>query len=477
MKKSISNNLMFTMLKTVSSLLFPLITFPYASRVLGVNNIGHVQYYNSIVSYFVLIAQLGTVLYSVREGSKYKDDKIKLSQFFKEIIIINFISTVISYLLFYIFVIFLMKNTDMILISICSITIMFTSFQIEWLYQIVEDFKYISIRAFLMQLCSLIFLLLFVKSKNDYYIYAIILVASTTGNCFFNLFNARKYIDFSVKNELNIKKHIKPIMIIFGTSLATSIYLNLDTVMLGALKGSFAVGLYTASVKVVQAVKSLINSISNVLFPRLSNYLGTKKIKEYKILFYNGLRGIIVVILPSAIGLCMLSKEIIYLFSGIEYIQAWKSSMILAINIIFSVIDGALYYQVLLPFGQEINATKCTILGAVSNLILNFIFIPFFSYNGAALTTLISEFIVFLGLMHFSNKSISTVNIIRYLVKYSLLCLPIILICIVIKLFFNSAILIIVVSFIISAIVYFLELIALKDKMVFIVLNKLNREL
>ena len=227
----------------------------------------------------------------------------------------------------------------------------------------------------------------------------------------------------------------------------------------------------------VQAVKSLINSISNVLFPRLSNYLGTKKIKEYKILFYNGLRGIIVVTLPSAIGLCMLSKEIIYLFSGIEYIQAWKSSMILAINIIFSVIDGALYYQVLLPFGQEINATKCTILGAVSNLILNFIFIPFFSYNGAALTTLISEFIVFLGLMHFSNKSISTVNIIRYLVKYSLLCLPIILICIVIKLFFNSAILIIVVSFIISAIVYFLELIALKDKMVFIVLNKLNREL
>ena len=158
-----------------------------------------------------MIAQLGTVLYSVREGSKYKDDKIKLSQFFKEIIIINFISTVISYLLFYIFVIFLMKNTDMILISICSITIMFTSFQIEWLYQIVEDFKYISIRAFLMQLCSLIFLLLFVKSKNDYYIYAIILVASTTGNCFFNLFNARKYIDFSVKNELNIKKHIKPI--------------------------------------------------------------------------------------------------------------------------------------------------------------------------------------------------------------------------------------------------------------------------
>ena len=167
-------------------------------------------------------------------------------------------------------------------------------------------------------------------------------MASTTGNCFFNLFNARKYIDFSVKNELNIKKHIKPIMIIFGTSLATSIYLNLDTVMLGALKGSFAVGSYTASVKVVQAVKSLINSISNVLFPRLSNYLKKKKIKEYKILFYNGLRGIIVVTLPSAIGLCMLSKEIIYLFSGIEYIQAWKSSMILAINIIFSVIDGAL---------------------------------------------------------------------------------------------------------------------------------------
>ncbi len=132
----------------------------------------------------------------------------------------------------------------------------------------------------------------------------------------------------------------------------------------------------------------------------------------------------------------MLSKKIIYLFSGIEYIQAWKSSMILAINIIFSVIDGALYYQVLLPFGQEINATKCTILGAVSNLILNFIFIPFFSYNGLCANNTYFRIYCISWIDAFSNKSISTVNIIRYLVKYSLLCLPIILICIVIKLFF-----------------------------------------
>ena len=338
-RKSIAKNSFYNLLYKGFTALFPLLTTSYISRVLLPDGVGIVAYANTIVNYFVVVAALGIPNYGVKVIASKRQNIEGRSKSFAELLTINAISTLIFLLLYYCLVNFSsIFHGKIVLMNTMGIMLVLNFFNIDWFYQGLEEYGYISTRSIIVKIISFVLMYIFVKTKEDYIIYAFILCLATAGNYFFNIFNARKYIYFSGMNELNIKKHIKPIMIIFGTSLATSIYLNLDTVMLGALKGSFAVGLYTASVKVVQAVKSLINSISNVIFPRQSNYLGTKKIKEYKILFYNGLRGIIVVTLPSAIGLCMLSKEIIYLFSGIEYIQAWKSSMILAINIIFSVI-------------------------------------------------------------------------------------------------------------------------------------------
>lgn len=462
-EKKLSMNFLFNLLKTLMSLIFPLITFPYASRILGVDNLGKVQYCNSIVSYFSLIASLGITIYAVREGSKYKNDTYMLSKFSKEILIINTISTIISYILFIIFVKFFFHNDYYILIIVCSLSIFFTTYSIEWLYQIKEEYKYISFRSFLIQILSLLLLFLFVKSPQDYILYAFVNVLGASGNFIFNIFHAKDFINIFCKSKIEISKHIKPIFTIFGISIASSVYMNLDSVMLGAMQNTIAVGLYTAAVKIVQATKTLISSLSNVLFPRLSNYLGNNKLDEYKKLLFQGLRGIILITVPSAIGMCMLSKEIIIIFSGLSFSEAKLASQILSINVIFSIIDGALYYQILLPFGKEKFASLSTFIGALINLILNFVMIPYFSYNGAALTTLVAEFCVFLGLFYFSNKLMNVSIIVKYIAAYTLYTIPIIIFCCFIKTMFNSPILIIVVSIVGSICLYSLTLLITKD--------------
>lgn len=463
--QSISKNFIFNLLKTLMSIIFPLITFPYASRILGVDNLGKVQYCNSIISYFSLISTLGISIYAVREGSKYKDSPSKLNKFCKEILLINSISTAFAYTVFCIFMIFFFKYSYYMLMIVCSFTLFFNTYSIEWLYQIKEDYKYISIRAFVIQIISLLFLFIFVKTPSDYVKYAFIYIISSSGNFIFNFWNSRKYIKLFKKTDIEIKKHIRPIVTIFGVSLASSIYMNLDTVMLGAMKGTVAVGLYAAAVKISQVVKTLINAFSNVLFPRLSNYLGNNKVNEYKLLLYKGIRIMLMFTIPAGIGMCMLSEEIIVILSGNSYVQANIASKILAINIIFSIIDGFIYYQILLPFGKEKIASICTFIGSILNLSLNFILIPLFSYNGAALTTLVAEFVVFIGLFYYSNKLINLIIIIKNIFKYAFFSIPIIIWCIFVKLYFNDLLKLMFFAIIGSVIFYSLTLILFKDKL------------
>ncbi len=470
-EKNIGINLIFNGIKTLMGIIFPLLSFPYASRVLGVENIGLVQYYNSIISYFALLASLGIVIYAVREGSKYRDDKDLLMKFSNEILLINIISMMIAYILLILFIIFIAPNMDILLMSICSMLILFQTFSIEWLYQIKEDYAYISIRSVIFQFVSLICLYCFVKSESDYLIYAAINVIATGGSCIFNLVHSKKYISLFKFKNLNLKRHIKPIFMIFGTSLASSIYMNLNNVMLGVLSGTYAVGLYTVAVKINQIVKTLMSSITNVLFPRISNLVGRGNIKEYTNLLMNGMGSILMILIPCSIGLICISYQIIIIFSGEEYINANFAAQILSLNLMISVIDGMFYYQILLPHHLEKKACFSTLMGAVFAVIINLILIPVYGYNGAAISTLFSETIVFIMLVHFSKKIINLRPLVMYTVQFLLACIPMVIVSIFINYYVpNIFNIFIIIPF--AVISYFFILLICKNKFLISLMNR-----
>ena len=250
-KKKLAKNAILNLIKTISSLIFPLITFPYISRILGVENLGAYNFSTSIISYFSLIAGLGISTYAIREGARYREDKIKLSKFSSEVFTINIIATVLSYALLIICILLFddLKNYISIIL-ILSVSIMFNTLGCEWIYNIYEDFKYITIRSIAFQFISLLLLFLFVKDSNDLIFYSIITVISTSGASVINILVRKKYLKIGLTFNKNLIRHLIPILLLFANSVATTIYINSDMTIIGIISGDYFTGLYSVSTKI-----------------------------------------------------------------------------------------------------------------------------------------------------------------------------------------------------------------------------------
>lgn len=403
-QKSISINLIANGIKTLMSVLFPLITFPYASRVLGASGIGKVNYATSIISYFSMFAALGITTYAVREGARIRDDKEKFSKFAKEMLYINLFTTVLAYAALLIFLCLpILKNYKLLLV-ILSGTIVFTTIGMEWLFIIREEYAYITKRAVLFQFVSLILLFLLVRSKDDYGWYAALTVISSGGSAVLNLIYSRKLVNWRQKSVMEYKKHLKPILLIFGTSVASSIYMTMDTTMLGAMNGDTATGIYTAAVKINTVISTLIGTISSTILPRVSYYIGNGLKEEYKKLMKASMDVLMMIAMPVSIGMMCTSDILILIFSGAEFLPGSLAAKILSAKVVVGAVNRVLAYQICIPYKRDKEVLISTSGGAVFNLIANALLIPIWGVNGAAIATLFSEIVVVLILTMYTYK-------------------------------------------------------------------------
>lgn len=410
--QNLKKNIFFNILKSLMGILFPLISFPYASRILLPDGIGKINFVNSIVDYFLIIALLGINTYAAREGARLRQDKQKLSDFAKEMFFINFISTVISLSSLFVAISFIDAFfTYKILIIVTSIKILFTLLGFDWLYISEEDFSYITIRSFIFQLLSIILLFTLVKDKDDYIIYAFIGVFSSVGSNICNFFNLRKYISLTQGKIHSIKKHLKPIFIFFGSSCAAKIQTMLDTVMLGIISGDISVGYYSAATKLMKIINTLINTIAATLLPRTSFYIEKNDTKNYSQILEKTINLTIFLALPSCTGLIILTPQFLELFSGKNYLPATSTMRIITPCILFGSLGSLIDSIIFIPLRKEKYTFYFQIYNCILNIILNLFFIRKFGAFGAALATLIVEFLnMFLKLVFsrdiFFSKSI-----------------------------------------------------------------------
>lgn len=389
--KSISKNAILNILRVSVSLLFPLITFPYATRVLQVDNLGKVNFGNSIVSYFILIASLGVSSYGVREGARRREDK-SFNNFVSEVFSLNIVTTAISYLLLFgaIIVSAKMRNYYAVIL-VQSLSIAFTTLGVDWVNAIFEDYLYITVRSLIVQVVSMLFLFLFVKSPGDYLLYAAITVISNGIVCISNLIYCRRYVHLHITFASRIYKHLKPMLIFFSNNMAVTIYVSSDMTILGWFAGDYYSGLYSVSVKIYQTIKQVLTALYVVTIPRLALYANDQDSTRFKQLFTSISSIIMLVILPSVAGLICLSRDIIFLISGESFLKATLSLQILSFGLIFAVGSGVIVNCFNTPLRQEKISLQGTVLAAVLNVVLNFYFIPRFLQNGASITTTIAE--------------------------------------------------------------------------------------
>ena len=472
-QKSLKTNLVLSLFKTMMSLTFPLITFPYASRVLLPEGLGKVNFAQSIVSYFSLIAALGISTYSIREISKRKDDSESVNKFFSEIFFINLISTLVAYLLLFIIVSISKKlSSYSTLIYVMSSVILFTTIGVDWLYTGMEDFFYITVRSFIFQCLSLILLFLFVKKTDDILIYASISVIASAGSNVCNFIHSRKYAKFvKIKIKSSIV-HLKPIIIIFLTAVANSIYTMLDTTMIGFISGDEHVGFYTVATKLNRIVLSVILTIGPVMLPRLSYMKSINDEKGYRDLLNKSISMMLLFACPCVVGLELLCEPVILLLSGEKYLPALTAMRIMN-PIIFIVCFGNFFgVQVFLPNNKERLNLIFIVFASIVNFLLNCFLIPRYSEAGAAIASVIAESCVSVCSIIFGYKYIKTkfviANCFRYIVNSLLMGIVVYFISGLI----TSYILKLVVSIVVGVGIYGILLLIEKDFIVMSVLEK-----
>ncbi|WP_419579984.1 flippase [Streptococcus suis] len=394
MKKvsSVKLNFIMNFILTISNFIFPLITFPYVSRVLQAEGVGTINFATSIITYFSMIGMLGIPTYGIRACAKVRDDKEKLDKTVFEIMLLNSLVMGLSLILLFISVISIEKlASEKVLYLVLSSTLVFNVLGVDWLYRSLERYTYITIRSILFKLLSVILMFLFVRTSDDYVIYGAITVVAAVGSNLLNFINLRKIISLRPINELNIFQHLKPTLTFFLLTVSTTIYLNVDTTMLGFIKGSEEVGYYSAAVKVKQILVSVVTSLGAVLLPRLSYYYEQGKMEEFERLTQKALNFVFIISLPMVAYFILVSKQAILFLSGESFLPAVLPMQLIMPTVLFIGLSNLMGIQILVPTNREKLVVYSTIVGAVVDIIVNVFAIPALGASGAAIAGTIAE--------------------------------------------------------------------------------------
>lgn len=425
---SVSYNLIMNIILKVSLVIFPLITFPYATRVLGADSYGRVGFATSVVSYFALIASLGIPSYAIRKCAQVRTNEDELSKTVKEILWINCISLIITVLCFIVLVFLVPRfRTEKELLLVCSLSIILQTFGVEWFYQSIEQYDYITLRNIGFKIVSVILLFVFVNNTADIIPYAAVTITGTVGSNILNLIRLPKIINLKKKFRLNLKQHIKPIFMLFFYYAATTIYTNLDVVMLGFMTNTSVVGFYTASVKIKTVLVSGIAAVGSVALPRASYYLAKNMKSEFNRLISTSLNLILCVSIPLAIYFSIEAKPVMIFLAGDEFENAIFSMQCIMPSIIFIGIGSITAWQLLIPLGRD----KCTLVGAVVgmavDMVINFLLIPRFGAAGASIGTVCAEISVvivhLIGLRDIISDFFDMKNTVK-IIASALICIP-----------------------------------------------------
>ena len=473
-KKSVTRNAMLNIIKTVMSLAFPLITFPYSARVLGLTAVGKYNFASSIVSYFTLLAALGFTMYGVREGSKYRDSEKDISEFSSEVFSINIYSMLFSCLLLLLSVFFIDKLKDYtILILIFGFRIILNTIGVNWIFTIFEDFTFPAIASCIMEVLSIACMLLFVHSPEDLYIYAISSVIAYNGAGLFMFFYVRNYVNlrFIPKPPL---RHLKPILIIFSLELGMSIYVNSDLTVLGWMEGDDATGLYSTAATIYKILKQILNALNIVVLPRIAYHVSKEKkvndpdgyeknhkqVTDLSNLLVNTL---ITLALPMMVGIYSLAEPVVTVFAGSAFQGSAMPLKLLSIALVFAVLATFYGESILMAYKQEKTFMIATGISAAVNFVLNIILIPYYHVNAAAYTTIIAEILMLIFTFIAARKFVRTTVSKNVLISSALGCLAIYYICVGVNAFVSSAILYILISVVVSAAVYLIVLLVFKN--------------
>ena len=394
-------------------IILPIITTPYVTRVFSAKDLGTYGYFNSIVTYFILLATLGVASYGTKEIAANRKN---IPKNFWGIYSLQFGASSLSILLYTLlcFGVDEMRNP---IAYILGVSLISKGLDISWLFQGLEDFRKITTRNIMVKLIGVISIFLLIKSANDLYLYVFLLTIFELVGQLSMWLPARKFIG---KPHLDIdytKYHLKPILLLFLPQIAISLYATLDRTMLGMISSTNDVGIYDQALKLINILLTLVTSLGSVMLPRVSSLLGTgnhkavNKMHEVSFLIYN------LVIFPIMAGMLIVNDDFVQFFLGKDFQDSRYAIAIMIFRMFFIGWTNIMGFQILIPHNKSKEYMISTTAPAIISIGLNLLFLPKLGYIGAAIVSVLTEVLVWAIQLYFTRSYLKEVPIIGSMVK------------------------------------------------------------
>lgn len=417
MAQSIKKNFIFNTLLGISRVIFPLITAPYVSRVLEPDGVGLFNFANTLAGYFALFGALGIPYYGIREVAKIRNDIEKQKQFVSEIISISVLATLISTIIFIAAIHFIPQlNENYTIFVIAGIVLYITPFRIDWFFSGLEEFGYITIRSLLVKTLGVVLLFVFVHDKNDLVAYVWLGVLTTVLNEVWNYLKLYK-LGIHFRFTLSGGKHLKPLLVLFSSAIAISIYTVLDTLMLGFLSNYSEVGYYNCATHISKSILPIVTSLAAVVLPQVAIMKEEGRWTEINTLMNKSFSIVGFLAFPIMFGVIAIAPTFTPLFFGHQYAGAILPLQVIIVTVVaigFSNITGI---QILLGFGFDKNFLYSVLIGTMTNFIMNMMLIPKYGAVGAAIASVAAEILILIVMLRHVHQLTS----IRFSCKFEII--------------------------------------------------------
>lgn len=479
-KNTLFKNTIYKSMLSMVNIVVPLVIGPYIMRLLDVDLYGLYNRVFADFQMFLAFASFGVYTLGVREISKIRNDKEKVSKLFTNLFVISFLSNMLVLIIYLIFSLITSTGLAKVLYLVMSIQIIANVFYVEFVNEALENYKFITIKSIIVKIIYFLAILLAVRNPNDIVIYAVIVSLTNFLNNIISFIYAKHRISFDF-SKIQIKKYIKPLIAVLVITNADLLYSQLDRVMLGRYVSGVSVTVYYTAYYLISTLSAIPYSIINVSIPRLSYVLKNEGKEIYEEKLNNSISSLIFIIVPMCLGVFVLSKEAIILYAGKKYLMAIVPLMIACITRIFISLESVMNNLVMYPNNREDRILKVSLTCGISNLIINYLLVLFkiFSPLTALATTGLVELTIFIIHYTYARKKMnidvrvfSKKNMTYILL--SLLFIPISLIIRSLKLNFYINIIVIVI---ICSLMYFIVLYIKKDNNLLFILDKFKRKL
>ena len=401
---SLKKNFTYSSILTTANYIFPLLTYPYVSRVLGVTNIGICNFVDSIVNYFILFSMMGMSIVGIREIAKCRGDRKRLNEVFSSLFFLNSLSTSVVLVILCISIFMVPKfgeYKELMLFGVLKL--MFNYLNIEWLYKGMENFRYITVRSILVKCAYVVCVFVFVHEQDDYALYYGLLCGMTIINGIINILYARRSVSFT-PYSLSIKPYVRPFLVLGLYLFLTSMYTSFNVAYLGFMSGEVQVGYYTTATKLYTILLALFSALTGVLMPRMSSFIAEGRMTEFVKLQKKAVDVLLAFSFPVIALSTILAPQIISLISGAGYEGAIVPMRIVMPLVFIIGYEQILIIQVLMPLKEDKAILRNSIIGASIGLLMNILLVGTMQSIGSALVWVASEIAVLLSAQFFLAK-------------------------------------------------------------------------